>query len=724
MKSLIRLLLLFVVLSFSKGLEATHIIGGEIYYDCLGNGQFRITLKLYRDCFLGQAPYDNPATVSVYNSSGTLVQNIFMQFPGSNVLPINALTPCYQDNAQVCVEEAVYEEIVSLPLSPGGYTLSYQRCCRNESILNIFDPGDTGSTYTIRIPESAWTDCNSSPRFNNFPPIVLCVDDPLVFDHSATDPDGDQLVYSFCSPFEGGSTTDPMPVPAAPPPYNFVNFIPPYSAVNPLASNPQATVDPVTGEINGMPTQQGQYVVAVCVEEYRNGVLLSVNKRDFQFNVINCSGISIADFAAPLADIETGNVCNGLLVNFINQSEFSSYYQWDFGVEGIATDISDLPNPVYVYPDTGVYTVMLISNPGYNCSDTAFMDIAVYRELIADIALPNPQCIIGNTFDFVAGGEFESNASFAWTFGGNVNVSASNAQDPTGISWNEAGIFPVTLTITNPYCSAFDSTIVVIHPELEVGFTVNASNVCEPANVIFTNTSAFSQGATFFWEFGDGGTSTQLNPIYQYTTPGNYDVSLTVKNIVGCTDTITLQRPAFITVRESPDAGISASPVVQSILTPEVTFEDLSENDLDTWLEPGDGNRVEFPDGMYIYSDTGTYEARIIAVNEVGCYDTASVKVKIEPIYVFYVPNAFTPNGDSVNDTFYPRIEGFKRYEMIIYDRWGDEVFRTTDLNKHWDGKANGGKNISPLGVYTYTIKVLDIQKNERSYLGSVTLVR
>ncbi len=717
-------MLIGLLLSVFNRVEATHIIGGEIFYDCLGNGQFRVTLKLYRDCFLGQAPYDNPATVSVYNSSGVLVQNLFMQFPGSNVLPINALTPCYQDNAQVCVEEAVYEEIISLPASPGGYTLSYQRCCRNESILNIFDPGETGSTYTIQIPESAWTDCNSSPRFNNFPPIVLCVNDPLIFDHSATDPDGDQLVYSFCSPFEGGSTTDPMPVPAAPPPYNFVNFIPPYSATNPLASTPGATVDPVTGEINGMPTAQGQYVVAVCVEEYRNGVLLSVNKRDFQFNVINCSGISIADFEAPQADIATGNVCNGLVVGFVNQSEFSTFFQWDFGVDGITTDISELANPVFVYPDTGVYTVMLISNPGFNCSDTAFLNIAVYRELTADIALPDPQCITGNSFDFVAGGEFESNANFAWTFGGSVNQSTSTDQNPANISWNEAGVFPVTLLISNPYCTAFDSTIVVVHPELEVGFTVNANNVCEPATIIFTNTSAFSPGASFLWEFGDGNTSTLLNPIHQYLTPGSYDVSLTVNNIVGCTDTSTLSRPAYITVRESPDAGIDASPLVQSILTPEVTFEDLSENDLDTWLEPGDGSRYEFPDVMHIYTDTGTFDARVIAVNEVGCYDTASIKIKIEPIFTFYVPNAFTPNGDSVNDTFYPRIEGFKRYEMVIFDRWGDEVFRTTDIGKQWDGKSNGGKNISPLGVYTYTIKVLDILRNERSYLGSVTLVR
>ena len=202
MKLTLRNFILFICLLIVPSLKATHIIGGEIYYDCLGNGQFRITLKLYRDCLLGQAPFDDPATVSIYNQAGLLVENVFMNFPGSNVLSINTLNPCYQDNAQVCVEEAIYTEVVELPPIPGGYSMTYQRCCRNESILNIFDPGDTGSTYTAQIPESAFTDCNSSPRFNNFPPIVLCINDPLIFDHSAIDPDGDQLVYSFCSPFE------------------------------------------------------------------------------------------------------------------------------------------------------------------------------------------------------------------------------------------------------------------------------------------------------------------------------------------------------------------------------------------------------------------------------------------------------------------------------------------------------------------------------------------
>src|SRR5690606_33058550 len=140
-------------------------------------------------------------------------------YPGSRFVPLQNLNPCYQDNARVCVEEAVYSQEETLPFIQGGYILAYQRCCRNESIQNIYEPGETGSTITTTIPGSAWGACNSSPRFEQLPPIILCANDPIYFSNSAFDPDGDSLVYAFCDPHDGASTIDPMPVPAASPPY-------------------------------------------------------------------------------------------------------------------------------------------------------------------------------------------------------------------------------------------------------------------------------------------------------------------------------------------------------------------------------------------------------------------------------------------------------------------------------------------------------------------------
>ena len=157
---------------------ATHIVGGEIFYDCLGSDNYRITLKLYRDCSPGiTTPYDNPATIFIFNSTGAFVDSIEVPFPGSVVLPVVLNNPCLTPPVGICVEEAIYQTIVNLPPFAGGYNITYQRCCRNNTILNLISPGNVGATYMAHIPDVSVAVCNSSPRFTNFPPIFLCAGD-------------------------------------------------------------------------------------------------------------------------------------------------------------------------------------------------------------------------------------------------------------------------------------------------------------------------------------------------------------------------------------------------------------------------------------------------------------------------------------------------------------------------------------------------------------------
>jgi len=277
--------LLFLVIGHSC--FATHIVGGEIFYKCLGNNDYEVTLKVYRDCINGQAPFDNPAAVGVFDANGTLITTMMLPLPGSTPLPVTLNNPCYVPPANVCVEEAVYVGNVNLPPIAGGYYLSYQRCCRNNTILNLVNPGNVGATYMGFIPDPATVSCNSAPHYNNFPPLFLCAGLPLVFDHSATDPDGDSLAYELCDPYDGATAVSPMPVPPAAPPYGYVPFdaVSGYSGSYPMSANPALAIDPVTGLLTGTPNMIGQWVVGVCVKEYRHGVLLSTNKRDFQFNI-------------------------------------------------------------------------------------------------------------------------------------------------------------------------------------------------------------------------------------------------------------------------------------------------------------------------------------------------------------------------------------------------------------------------------------------------------
>ena len=168
----------FVLFMLSIKGFSTHIVGGEIFYDCLGGNSYRITLKVYRDCINGLAPYDNPASIGVFNSSGVLVANLLVNFPGSTPVTYT-LNPCLIPPTNICVEQAIYDTIVNLPPVPGGYDLTYQRCCRNNTILNLVNPQDVGSTYTCHIPDASLAVVNSSPRFNNFPPIFLCANNQI-----------------------------------------------------------------------------------------------------------------------------------------------------------------------------------------------------------------------------------------------------------------------------------------------------------------------------------------------------------------------------------------------------------------------------------------------------------------------------------------------------------------------------------------------------------------
>jgi gliding motility-associated-like protein len=129
----------------------------------------------------------------------------------------------------------------------------------------------------------------------------------------------------------------------------------------------------------------------------------------------------------------------------------------------------------------------------------------------------------------------------------------------------------------------------------------------------------------------------------------------------------------------------------------------------------------------FTYPDSGIYIVQQVVTNGFGCSDTAYNTVEVIPEYVLYVPNAFTPlNHDGVNDVFMPSGVGIDpdHFEMTIYDRWGNQIFKTTDIAKGWDGRANGGSNVAQIDVYVWKIKTKDYNGQNHSYVGHVTIVK
>ena len=282
--------------------HATHIVGGEISYTCLGNNQFEITLNVYRDCDTGIEPFDDPAYIAVYDGATNLIASLEVAFTSDDTLDTGVFNECLRAPSNVCVHTTTYKTTVTLADNPAGgyYHIVYQRCCRNATVQNIIEPLHTGAVYDIRITQSAMDKCNSSPMIKNWPPVFICLGEPIIFDHSGmddTDAVEDSLVYTLCTPFNGGSFNDPKPIPPTnPPPFDTVFWNgPTYSKDNMLGIGDPTIgrvleIDPKTGILTGLPTIPGQFVVGVCIYEYdkETGELLSMTRRDFQYNIGLC----------------------------------------------------------------------------------------------------------------------------------------------------------------------------------------------------------------------------------------------------------------------------------------------------------------------------------------------------------------------------------------------------------------------------------------------------
>lgn len=717
-------LLLFILTLVSLNNFATHIVGGEIFYDFLGGNNYQITLKLYRDCYTGLAPYDDPATIFIFDNSGNFVDSLEIPFPGSTTLPITINNPCFIPPTDVCVEEAIYIKTVNLPPISGGYNIMYQRCCRNGTILNLINPGDVGSTYMAHIPDASIGVNNTSPHYVNFPPIFLCSGVPLNFNHAATEPDGDSLHYELCDPFTGLDATCPIlgiqagggcAVVGSPPPYPFVPWLSPYNAAYPLSSSPALAINPQTGFMTGTPNMLGQWVVGVCVSEFRNGVLIDVNKRDFQFNVVDCPNLPVASIP------QQAQFCFGYTVNFTQNSVNATTYHWDFGDPSSTIDTSNVIAPSWTYADSGTYSVTLIINPGTLCADTQANTFYIYPLLGPTFTAPPGECLNGNSFDFAGGGAYAGNGIFSWNFGTSASPSTSNQLNPTNIVYNAAGVYPVTFTISENGCTETVTDSVDVYPKPIALFGLSTVTGCVLNPVQFIDSSISSAPLTYYWDFGNGSSSTAQNPVATYSAAGSYTVSLVISNEYGCKDTALLPNP--LSVYASPIAGFSLTPTIVSIANPEITMSDQSSLATGCIVFWGDGTSSSNCDSMHHYTVVGTYTVMQVVVNTLGCYDTAYSDITIQAEYFFWIPNAFTPNKNDLNDVFKPKVIGVHDYTFLIFDRWGNKLYEGSDKDEGWNGYYK--KELCKSDVYVYKINFRDDVKNEfHEYIGRVTLVR
>jgi gliding motility-associated-like protein len=357
------------------------------------------------------------------------------------------------------------------------------------------------------------------------------------------------------------------------------------------------------------------------------------------------------------------------------------------------------------------------------CADTANVTFLIYPLLAPTFTAPPGECIYENSYDFNAAGAFMGDGTFTWDFGTSATPSTATGQHPTNIVYSASGSFPVTLTVTENGCTQTYSQNVNVWPKPVADYTLGASVSCDLQPVQFVSNSTGDGPMTYSWSFGDGTilTSNETHPGHMYPAIGNYNSQLIVTSVHGCKDTFALSSP--VDVFPSPIAGLYVTPRDTSIFYPEVTAFDQSSGGVDCMLIWGDGTSSDNCDTSHAYSKPGTYTILQVVTNANGCKDTAYVDVIIRPEYLFWIPNAFTPNSNGLNDVFKPKIIGAHDYTFLIFDRWGEKLFETHDTNAGWDGTYNGKLCTNDVFVWKINLKD-DVKEEEHQFIGHVTLVR
>lgn len=633
-----------LLLGFVPVATADHITGGEISYTFSGvaNGSYRYTVmvKMFMRCNSGRQ-FNNPTILSVFNrSTNSRVRDLSIPLSRTETLQLTDVNLCITNPPQVCYEVGYYEAELSLPAVSGGYLLAAQVVYRVDGMNNLIpNYNQVGALYTSIIPSSGAVRGaaeNSSARFTGNDLVVVCAQNAFTYDFSATDADGDELRYSFCNAYQssgvgpGNSSTPPPSPPFPSVPYGNL-----YSGSTPLGNN--VRIDPVTGEISGIAPPPGTYVVNVCVEEIRQGVVIATQHKDLQITITSCS-------IAAAALLPEYSLCGEgweLSLANLSTSPLIETYSWKI------LDRNDIPiisagDPTlrYTFSDTGTYRIQLSINENRQCADST-------------------------------------------------------------------------------------SALVRVYPGLQASFSISGS--CLSKTIQFNDSSFTAYGTLngWNWDFGEQGAADDFsftrNAAYVYPQPGLKSVQLVVTNTMGCRDTATrtLTAPEDINASAGRDTNIVAGQRLQLQASGGTRY---------LWSPATGLSATDIADPVAFFSSSGsqrTYTYKVTVFNDVGCMDSAFIRVNVfQSMPDVFVPSAFTPNGDGLNDFFAPVGAGIQQIDVFrIYNRWGQLVYSAAATHSSgWDGSVNGTPE--PSGTFVWFLKAVDYTGRPVVKKGTVTLIR
>jgi gliding motility-associated-like protein len=401
-------------------------------------------------------------------------------------------------------------------------------------------------------------------------------------------------------------------------------------------------------------------------------------------------------------------------------------YNWQFIATGFSQSFSPSSSVDVQWPVTGNAIVRLkMTNILTGCDSTVEMAVAIYPKPVPDISGLTTTCI-GNAYDYHINYQtLPINVhNYNWTIsGGNIISGQGTAQ--ILVWWNDYGLRTISVTETDSIsgCDSTDQLEVFVDSIPGPLLLPDTFNGCPPLTLLLNHNTPRSDW-TYQWKFDNGTSSTQPNPTVTYRQTGTYTLRQIVTNKSHCSDTAYMH----VNVYPAPDASF------------EYLFPDLSRN----FCYTGDSilflnhsvnandftwkftdttfNRDDLIDIFKTYSHPGTYLVTLIASNEFGCIDSTQQSLLVKVPEDLYVPNAFTPNGDGINDYFSVGFRNLVEFKVLIVNRWGEIIFTSSDQQFKWDGTFEGDP--VQADVYVYLIEAKGYHGKRFAVKGNVTLLR
>ncbi len=631
---------LILFLLFGLGLlntvEAKHLKGGWIQYEYLGSGatantsKYRITVRQYATCGGNNvSPQDPQIIFGIFDASNnSLIENILIDsvVNGATYLNKESYNPCINPKPTVCYIIKKYVTTVDLPNNDAGYILAVQRCCRINTIVNVFNSGFVGITYYNKIPGGSYRNCNS-PSFVQKDTVLVCYNAPFTFNFSATDTatafaPADSVAYTFCDGFDGASHDNPGPALPTSPPYSLIPYNAPYNGSSPMGSG--VTIDPQTGIISGTaPSTIGDYAVAVCALQFRDGILIASTKKEIHITVGDCS--------LKAAELKPAYInCNDLTFNFFNEAASSDIvkYYWNFGdtISSIKFDTSSAPTPTHIYADTGIYKIELMVTASGGCVDSAKSLVRVYPGFQAKFVV-NSSCI-KNPYQFIDSSYSKYGKVNNWSWNlGEPAAANDTTQDPS-YTYKSAGQKTVTLKVANANgCIDSVTKIIMVLDNPKIVLPFDSTLICNTDTIQLSVSELNSiSNATYKWTSLDSLSITNPNTPNPFVHPKNTAIYYVTLSDSGCfaKDSIVINTVPTIKVK----AGPKDSSICQ---TDSIKLYALTQGTTIAWTSSTFGEKIDSVKTPWVTPLVNPTNYYVVASLRDKCFAKDTILVNVYP---------------------------------------------------------------------------------------------